>query len=103
MDVQLDSVEVTVKSSQITYDSAGGFWWAFDADVGPGLQVQVQISQSTRGISVDTVFDTNVAERVFSDIDEVDTSSLVLNMVAGLLPDRDVINEDVNTVPSILN
>jgi len=103
VDVQLDSVEVTVKNSQLTLDSEGGYWWVFDADVGPGLPVQVQISQSERGLAIDTIFDASVAVHVFSDLDDVDPSALVLNMVAGLLPDRQIIDEDVNTIPSVLN
>lgn len=98
MDAQIDSVEVTVKSSELTYDAQGGFWWKFTADVGPGLLVKAHCAQSGRGTSVDTEYDSSIAGSIFSHLDDTDPHGIVLNMIAGLIPDREYIDRDVNAL-----
>ncbi|MEQ3695951.1 MAG: hypothetical protein ABNH02_03170 [Pseudomonadales bacterium] len=96
MDINLESIEVTVKSSELTYDDHGGYWWKLEVDLGPGVLVRALCSDNQRGFSMDISFDHDIAESLLGDADSLEMNSVVLNMLAGLLPDRELINSDLN-------
>ncbi len=96
MDIDLESIEVTVKSSELTYDDHGGYWWKLEVDLGPGVLVSALCSDNPRGFSMDISFDRDSAESLLGDADSLEMNSVVLNMLAGLLPDRELINADLN-------
>ena len=96
----MESVEVTVKTSELTYDDQGGFWWKVTVDVGPGITVDALCSKTGRGLSMDTVFDEAIAQDVLAEIEDYDVNAMVLNMVAGLIPEKDLIDDDLNPKPS---
>jgi len=96
----LESVEVTVKSSELTYDNLGGFWWKVSVDVGPGIHVDALCSKTARGLSMDTVFDEVRANEILAEVDDMDVNAMVLNMIAGLIPEKDLINQDLNPEPA---
>ena len=94
--MNLESIEVTVKASELTHDDYGGFWWKIEVDIGPGVIVSALCSDNTRGFAMDAIFDRDVAESILGDMESFEMNSVVLNMLAGLLPDREMINADLN-------